>query len=100
MDAANPSNDTERVLVAAAFYQEKTGTEKFTSQDINKSLKDLGHGISKMPDAVKPLVKSKPALILQLKKKGTARQGRKEFKVTDAGFRRVTEMTSGQKATE
>ena len=52
-------------------------------------LKDLGHRASNITDALSSAMKEKPALIIQVKKSGSARQARKLYKLTDAGVKWV-----------
>lgn len=86
-DAANPSNDQERALVAAYWTQVNLGKSPFGSAELNRLLKDLGHGIMAINKAMLSNMKKKPALILQVSRGGTAQQARKKYKVTDAGLR-------------
>lgn len=86
-DAVDPSNDQERVLVAAYWTQVDLGKSPFGSAELNKLLKDLGHGITAINKAMLSNMKKKPALILQVSRGGSAQQARKKYKVTDAGLK-------------
>ena len=55
-------------------------------------MKDLGHGVGNITDALTALKEERPALILQLKKSGTSKQARKTYKLTQEGIRRVQGM--------
>ena len=68
------------------------GRVNWTSQSLNKELKNTGHGVSHMPHALDDLMKAKPRLLIQLKKKGTTKQARRKFKVTSEGIKRVKGM--------
>ncbi len=94
-EAANPQSDKDRVLVAAYWLQICGGAESFVSYDVNKALKDLGHGLSNVTGAFDSLKRLKPALVLQLKKAGKSRQARKIYKVTEPGVAAVTAMIDG-----
>lgn len=86
-DAADPSNDQERVLVAAYWMQVNLEKSPFGSTELNRLLKDLGHGITAINKAMLSNMKKKPALVLQVSRGGSTRQARKKYKVTDAGLK-------------
>jgi len=91
-DACNPSNDSERMLVAGYWFQVLQQMTELDSQTLTKELKHAGHGIDHAPHSVDGLMTSKPSLMVQLKKAGSTRQARKKFKLTTAGIKRVKEM--------
>lgn len=95
-DAADPSTDADRVLVAGYWFQMIQNQSELESQAINKELKHLGHGVSHMPHAVDELMKTKPRLMIQLKKQGNTRQARRKFKLTAEGMKKVKEMLQKQ----
>jgi len=97
-EAASPSTDRERALVAAYWEQVCQGQASFVSQTLNGALKDLGHGVGNITDALSALKEERPALILQLKKAGTSKQARKTYKLTQEGLRRVQGMLQGESA--
>ncbi len=82
-------------MVAAYWLQVCQGAESFVSYSVNKALKNLGHGVSNVTGAFDALRRSKPALVLQLRKAGKSRQARKTYKVTKAGVAAVEEMIDG-----
>ena len=94
-EAARPISDKDRVLVAAYWLQVSEGADSFVSFQVNKALKDLGHGVANITGAIDALKQQTPALILQLKKAGTTRQARKTYKVTAAGISAVEAMIDG-----
>ena len=91
-DAAQPMGDRDKALVAAYWAQVCLNAESFASQSLNDELKDLGHRVSNITDALTRLKSDRPALILQLKKSGTSKQARKTYKLTQEGVRRVQAM--------
>lgn len=91
-DAANPSTEKDKALVAAYWIQVCQSVASFPSQTINAELKDLGHGVGNITEALTQLKNERPALILQLKKSGTSRQARKTYKLTIEGVKRVQTM--------
>jgi len=92
--AAAPKTDPERALVGAYWHQVRKGNEAFESQPVNTELKNLGYGVGNITDAIDSLKVRKPALVVQLQKRGTSKQGRKSFKITEAGINFVKKMVS------
>lgn len=84
-DAVGPKTDTERALVASYWTQVHLGKPTFGSLELNKLLKDLGHGIRHINSAMSNNIDKKPALILQVTRGGSAQQARKTYKLTEAG---------------
>ncbi|GAA1661763.1 hypothetical protein [Microbacterium lacus] len=68
------------------------GKTAFGSLELNKMLKDLGHGVTDTAHVMGALISQKPSLILQLKKSGKSRQARKTYKVTAAGKKAVEQL--------
>jgi hypothetical protein len=97
-DAANPQDNGERVLVVAYWFQQIQLATELESQQINKELKQLGHGIDNITKAVSALTGAKPRLAIQIKKSGSTRQARKTFKLTTEGIKRVKTMLAGQES--
>ena len=94
-ESADPQSNAVRVLVASYWLQEHEENDSFVSFDVNKALKDLGHGVSNITAAFSALKQQKPALVLQVKKAGKSRQARKTYKLTKAGLEVVKEMLGG-----
>jgi len=92
-DASNPTVERDKALVAAYWVQVCLGQPSFPSQVLNMALKDLGHGIGNITEALTQLKEDRPALVLQLKKGGLTKQARKTYKLTQEGIRRVQEMS-------
>jgi hypothetical protein len=90
--ASGASTHPEGMLVAAYWVQVLKGQESFGSLELNKLLKDLGHGVTGTAKVMTTLIARKPALILQLKKSGKSQQARKTYKLTDAGKKAVEQM--------
>ena len=91
-DESGASTHGDGMLVAAYWVQILTGQESFGSLELNKLLKDLGHGVTGTAKVMSILIAKKPALILQLKKSGKSQQARKTYKLTDAGRKAVEQM--------
>jgi len=82
---AQPRSDADRALVAAYWVQEVEGKAEWGAQPVNAALKNLGHSLSHISEAMSTNMKKKPQLIIQLKKAGNTRQARKTYRVTEAG---------------
>jgi hypothetical protein len=91
-DAAGPSTKPRKVLVAAYWHQKVLGTPSFQAFALNKDLKDLGHGVDHISEALDACIAEKPALVLQLKKSGKTPQARKTYKLTAEGIKIVESM--------
>jgi hypothetical protein len=94
-DAANPTVERDKALVAAYWVQVCLNQQSFPSQTLNTELKDLGHGVGNITEALTQLKEERPAQILQLKKSGLSKQARKTYKLTQEGIKRVESMTRG-----
>lgn len=85
--AIDPRTDAERALAAGYWFQTIEDQREFTAQEVNARLKDLGHGVSNITDAMTSLMKRKPALVIQTAKKGSSKQARKRYRLTKEGIR-------------
>lgn len=95
-DAARPTNNSDRALVAGYWQQICLGsTEGFTGFEVNSELKHLGHAIPNITNAIGGLISQSPALALQVRKSGKSQQARKKYKLTQAGIRQVESMLNG-----
>jgi hypothetical protein len=91
-DASGASTHPQGMLVAAYWVQVLKGQGSFGSFELNKLLKDLGHGATGTAKVMSALIAKKPALILQLKKSGRSQQARKTYRLTEAGKKAVEQM--------
>ncbi|MCF8478318.1 MAG: hypothetical protein K9G60_14920 [Pseudolabrys sp.] len=94
--AMRPRTERDKALVAAYWTQVCQGAGSFQAQSLNEALKDLGHRIGNITEALNQLKDDRPALVLQLKKSGNTRQARKTYKLTQAGVARVEEMIQNE----
>ena len=92
--AVDPKNEMEKAMTAAYWIQVIQGKSEWQSQSLNKELKDLGHYISTINKALTAGIEKRPALVLQLKKSGATRQGRKTYKLSGEGIKYVRGRTS------
>lgn len=91
-DACQPTTDIQRALVAGYWLQVCQEGASFDSQSANRELKHLGRAIGNITAALDALINQKPALVLQLRKSGSAKQARKTFKLTETGVRQIRSM--------
>ena len=82
----------QRVLVVAAYRQEKKGAAELTGREINKELHHLGHGVKNITTALTSLMKKRPQLIIQTRKGGKSKQAQKKYRVTGEGFSAARKM--------
>ena len=87
--AARPATDADKVLVVAYWHHVSTGKENLDAQTIHRDLKDLGHGVSNVTRACSALIGERPQLMMQVRKAGSTRQARKQYRLTAAGLQRV-----------
>jgi hypothetical protein len=97
-DASGAATHGDGMLVAAYWVQILRGQESFGSLELNKLLKDLGHGVTGTSKVMSILIAKKPSLILQLKKSGKTQQARKTYKLTDSGRKVVEQMIASSGA--
>lgn len=98
-DAASPSSDTEKALVATYWLQVHAGSADVDTQTANTELKHLGHGIGNITRAFDHLKGQRPALVVQTRKEGSSQQARKKFKITSEGKKAITRMLRGETGT-
>ena len=91
-NAANPKIDRDKALVVGAFLQKKSEKAEVTGYEINKELRQLGHGLNNITDAIDQMMDKAPKLMMQVKKEGKTKQARKKYKVTAEGFKAVQQM--------
>lgn len=90
----DPNTDKERAVTAAQWLKQQ-GTVQFQAMELNSMLKDLGHGVSNITDALTSAMKERPSLVIQVRKSGSSKQARKLYKITDAGTKWVLGKTEG-----
>ena len=87
--AAHPATDADKVLVVGYWHQVSAGKDNLEAQTIHRDLKNLGHGVGNVTRACSALIREKPPLMIQVKKAGSTRQARKQYRLTAAGLQRV-----------
>lgn len=91
-DRANPGSGPQRALVGGYWFQIVQGADGFKGQEVNNALKDIGHGVGNITEALDALQSRTPALVRQIAKTGRSKQARKTYKLTQAGVRDVRRM--------
>lgn len=91
-EAANPTNEADKALVVGYWYQKIQGSNDFVSQSVNTELKNFGHAVKNITAAFTSLINSNH--VLQVKKTGNSQQGRKRYKLTLTGIKKVEGMLS------
>ena len=94
-DVSAPSAGSEKALVAGYWLQVCREADSFDGLSVNRELKNLGHGLGNVTNAIEALRKQQPALALQLAKAGKSQQARKTYKLTVAGIKAVEAMIRG-----
>lgn len=84
---ANAKKVSHRILLVAAYLQEKDNLDEVSSLDINSHLKKLGYGVSNITTLINGLLKKTPPQIIVTKKEGDTKQSRRKFRVTERGFK-------------
>lgn len=93
--AALPKTNEDKALVAAYWLQVFGAQDRWQSRALNVELKNLGHAIPNITDALTSNMKRRPQRIIQLQKSGNSRQAQKTYKVTHEGLVYVQGMLSG-----
>jgi len=94
-DAAKPTNNTAKALVAGYWLQVCGNSDSFDGFSANRELKNLGQGVGNITNAIDGLKNQKPSQALQIKKSGKSQQSRKLYKLTVAGINAVKAMLDG-----
>ncbi len=94
--AASPKTNEDKALVAAYWVQVHEGQDSWASRRLNSELKNLGHSIANITDALTSNMRKKPQRVIQLKKSGNSKQATKTYKVTHEGLVYVQGMLRGE----
>ncbi len=94
--AASPKSNEDKALVAAYWVQVHEAKDSWASRLLNAELKNLGHSIPNITDALSSNMRKRPQRVIQLKKSGNSRQANKTYKVTHEGLAYVQGMLHGE----
>lgn len=92
---AQPKAEPDKALVAAYWLQAIRGQSTWQSATLQKELKNMGHAVNNITEALNSNMRKKPQRIIQLQKAGNSRQARKTYKVTHEGLVYVQGMLRG-----
>lgn len=95
LGAGNAAKDNERVLLVAAFLQEKHQKNDLTGKEISDELKHVGHRLTNVTMTIGTLVNRKPSWMIQTRKEGRSQQARKKYKVTTEGLKQALALLTG-----
>ncbi|MGD2086678.1 MAG: hypothetical protein PVH61_10875 [Candidatus Aminicenantes bacterium] len=84
---SNANTNTAKILLAAAYLQEKKHLKEFGSYDISKLFKSIGEEVSQPSSSLNNLMSKKPPLLLQTGTQGAGLKSRRKFMVTAAGLK-------------
>ncbi len=76
-----------KILLIAAYLQEKSNLKEITSYDINFRLKRIGFGVQNISSAINGVLKRIPPVMIELVKKDDPVYARKKYKVTPEGIK-------------
>ena len=79
--------NTARILMAAAYLQEKENLKEFSSYDISRLFKSIGEEVSQPSAALSSLLGKNPPLLVQTGTQGTGEKSRRNFRLTEEGLR-------------
>lgn len=85
--SSNAKTITAKILLAAAYLQEKKKIKEFGSSDINSLLKKIRLRVPNISASINNLMLKKPPLLIQTGKLGDSKQARRTYSVTEEGLR-------------
>jgi hypothetical protein len=94
--SSNTKTVGSKVLLAAAYLQEKLNFEEISSFDVNSRLKKMGYGVSNISNTLNTLIKKDPPLMIQTKKEGDSKQAKRKFRVTEEGLQEARTYLRGK----
>jgi hypothetical protein len=96
-NTANPAGQTEAALVAGYWLQVYEHQNDWDSPSANTLLKNVGQPMSNISETLTRLTQANPRLVMQTAK-GGMQQGKKRYKLTIQGMKKVQGMlvTTGQ----
>ncbi|UCH93790.1 MAG: hypothetical protein JSV88_26470 [Candidatus Aminicenantes bacterium] len=85
--SSHVSTISSKILLVAAYLQEKHNLKDFSSNDISSRLKKLGQRVPNISASINNLLAKKPPLLVQTGRLGDSRQSRRKYSVTEEGLR-------------
>jgi hypothetical protein len=84
---ARVKKSTGKVLLMAAYLQERHHFKEITTYDINFRLKRIKHGVTNISSLINGILKGKPQLLDEIKDEGQTKHSRRKFRVTEEGLK-------------
>ena len=78
---------TAKILLAAAYLQEKKKIKEFGSSDLNAMMKKIGQVVQNISASINVLLMKKPPLLIQTRKSEAKKHARRAYRVTEEGLR-------------
>lgn len=78
---------TAKILLAAAYLQEKKKIKEFCSSDLNAMMKKIGQVVQNISASINVLLMKKPPLLIQAGKSDAKKHARRVYLVTEEGLR-------------
>jgi len=85
--ASNAKTITAKILLAAAYLQEKKNIKEFGSSDLSAMMKKIGQVVQNISASINVLLMKKPPLLMQAGKSGAKKHARRAYSVTEEGLR-------------
>jgi hypothetical protein len=85
--SSNAKTITAKILLAAAYLQEKKNIKEFGSSDLNAMMKKIGQAVQNISASINVLLMKKPPLLKQAGKRGAKKHARRAYCVTEEGLR-------------
>ena len=86
-NASTSKRPGAKMLLVAAYLQEKENLKELSSYDISSRLKKIGEEVNHPSAAINSLISKKPPLLLQTGTHGSSVKSRRKFRVTEEGLR-------------
>ena len=84
---ARVKKSTGKILLMAAYLQERHNFKEITTYDINFRLKRIKHGVTNISSIINGILKGKPQLLDEIKNEEQTKHARRKFKVTEEGLK-------------
>lgn len=78
---------TSKILLMAAYLQERHNYKEISSYDVNFRLKRIGHGVTNISSLINGILNKKPPLMMMIGGETHKKQARRKFSVTVEGIK-------------
>lgn len=87
LNASTTTKTGAKMLLVAAYLQEKENLKELSSYDISSRMKKIGEEIKHPSATLNSLISRKPPLLLQIGTHSSSAKSRRKFRVTEEGLR-------------